>query len=168
MPTKIFARMSNDYFRTNLQLPPALRVQAGRWVRGLVEGAVESPERRLRLSAGHAMGRSCDESWLPALVAELKSDDDEMRFEAAGACGAIAGEAATQHLLSLLEDADHEVQEAAIAALGEVGGEVAKAALVELKESEDERVRDAVDDALEALAFVDYPLAFHVSGEASG
>ena len=146
----------------------SLGVRAAPWVRDLIEEAFESPERRLRLSAVHAMGRSCDESWLPALVAELKSDDDEMRFEAAGACGAIAGEAAAQHLLRLLEDADHEVQEAAIAALGEIGGEVAKAALMELKESEDERVRDAVAEALEALAFVDDPLAFNVSGEASG
>ncbi|MCH8066447.1 MAG: HEAT repeat domain-containing protein [Chloroflexi bacterium] len=146
----------------------SLGVRAVPWVRDLIEEAFESPDRRLRLSAVHAMGRGCDESWLPALIVELESDDDEMRFEAAGACGAIAGEAATQHLLPLLEDADHEVQEAAIAALGEIGGEVAKAALMELKESEDERVRDAVEEALEALAFADDPLAFHVSGEASG
>ena len=146
----------------------SLGARAAPWVRDLIEEAFESPERRLRLSAVHAMGRSCDESWLPALFAELESDDDEMRFEAAGACGAIAGEAAAQHLLPLLEDADHEVQEAAIAALGEIGGEVAKAALMELKQSEDERVRDAVEEALEALAFIDDSLAFHVSGEVSG
>ncbi|MCH8025538.1 MAG: HEAT repeat domain-containing protein [Chloroflexi bacterium] len=146
----------------------SLGTRAAPWARDLIEEAFESPERRLRLSAVHAMGRSCDESWLPALFAELESDDDEMRFEAAGACGAIGGEAAAQHLLPLLEDADHEVQEAAIGALGEIGGEVAKAALMELKERENERVRDAVVEALEALAFVDDPLAFHVSDEASG
>ena len=146
----------------------SLGARAAPWVRDLIEEAFESPERRLRLSAVHAMGRSCDESWLPALFAELESDDDEMRFEAAGACGAIAGEEAAQHLLPLLEDTDNEVQEAAIAALGEIGGEVAKEALAELKESEDERVRDAVEEALEALTFIDDPLAFHASGEVSG
>ena len=142
----------------------SLGARAVPWVRDLIEEAFESQERRLRLSAVHAMGRSCDESWLPALFVELEGDDDEMRFEAAGACGAIAGQAAAQHLLPLLEDADHEVQEAAIAALGEIGGDVAKEALKELEESEDERVRDAVEEALEALTFIDDPLAFEVSG----
>ncbi len=130
------------------------------WVRDLIQGAFESPDRRLRLSAVHAMGRSCDASWLPALTAELESDDAEMRFEAAGACGSIADEAATPHLLRLLEDDDHEVQEAAIGALGQIGGAQAKEALQDLLSDGAERVREAVLSALAEVDFAEDPLAF--------
>jgi HEAT repeat protein len=134
------------------------------WVRDLIQGAFESPDRRLRLSAVHAMGRSCDASWLPALIAELESDDAEMRFEAAGACGSIADEAATPHLLRLLEDDDHEVQETAIGALGQIGGAQAKEALQDLLSDGAERVREAVLSALAEVDFGEDPLAFKFQG----
>ena len=42
------------------------------WVAPIIEEAYASPERRLRLSAVHAMGRSCDRRWLPAVLKELE------------------------------------------------------------------------------------------------
>jgi HEAT repeat protein len=132
------------------------------WVRALIRGAFESADRRLMLSAVHAMGRSCDPEWLPAVFDELQSDDAEMRFEAAGAAGAIADEAALPHLLPLLHDEDTEVQEAAIAALGEIGGKQAADALQELLASGDERVREAALAAQAELDFAEDPLGFKV------
>ncbi len=129
-------------------------------VRDLIQRAFETADRRLWLSAVHAMGRSCDAAWLPTLVQELESDDAEMRFEAASACGSIADEAATPHLLDLLEDDDLEVQEAAIGALGQIGGAQAREALQELLTTGDTRVREAAQAALAEVDFVEDPLAF--------
>lgn len=134
------------------------------WVRDLIRGAFEDSDRRLRLSAVHAMGRSCDAAWLPDLVAELESDDPEMRFEAAGACGAIADEEATPHLLRLLDDDDAEVQEAAINGLGEIGGTEAREALRLLLDSGDERVQEAAVSALAEIDFAEDPLSFKIRG----
>lgn len=128
------------------------------WVRDLIEEAFEGADRRMRISAVHAMGRNCDASWLPALTSELRSDDPEMRFEAAAACGSIAGEAAAEHLLPLLADEDAEVQEAAISALGQIGGAQTKNALQELAGAGDERTRDAALAALAEVEFLEKPL----------
>ena len=121
------------------------------WVRRSIEEAYRSPDRRLRVSAVHAMGRHCDPRWLPILMRELSSDDVEMRFEAASACASMGGEAAVPELVALLEDEDVEVQEAAVAALGEIGGEEARAALEELKEHPEARMREAAAVALEMM-----------------
>ena len=130
------------------------------WVRDAIEKAFESPDRRLRLSAVHAMGDNCESSWLPSLIPELESDDAEMRFEAANACGSIADESANQHLLALLDDDDDEVQGAAINALGQIGGTEAKEALEELLTDGHERVREAVLVALGEVDFAEDPLTF--------
>ena len=133
------------------------------WVRGSVENAYRSGNRRLRLSAVHAMGRNCDPNWLPLLSSELESDEPEMRFEAAVACGACCGESAVPLLKPLLEDEDAEVQEAAIAALGEIGGEAAKRALEEIDDHPEPRIREAVAAALEEIEFNEDPLGFQIS-----
>lgn len=132
------------------------------WVGDLIRQAFESPDRRLRLSALHAMGRSCDAAWLPRLVPALESDDPEMRFEAARACGSITDEAATPHLLPLLHDEDREVQEAAIGALSEIGSREAKRALEALLEDADDRAREAVVSALAEVDFAEDPLGFEL------
>ncbi|MGB2694078.1 MAG: HEAT repeat domain-containing protein [Dehalococcoidia bacterium] len=134
------------------------------WVEDLIDRAYDSPDRRLRLSAVHAMGRSCDAAWLPKLVTELESDDAEMRFEAAVACGSIGDDAATSYLVPLLHDEDAETQEAAIAAVGEIGGAEAREALQNIVEGADERVREAVDVALAGLEFADNPLGAQLKG----
>ena len=130
------------------------------WVRRSIEEAYRSPDRRLRVSAVHAMGRHCDPRWLPILMRELASDDAEMRYEAANACASMGGEAAIPELVALLEDEDVEVQEAAVAALGEIGGEGARAALEELREHPEARMREAAAAALELMEFNEDSLGF--------
>ncbi len=142
----------------------SLGARSADWVRDLIQDAYESADRRLRISAVHAMGRSCDSAWLSALFAELESDDAEMRYEACVAAGAIGDPEATPYLAPLLRDEDPEAQEAAIAALGQVGGVGAKEALQELLAEGDDRVRDAALAALAEVDFADDPLAFKLQG----
>lgn len=134
------------------------------WVAELIQRAVESTDRRLSLSAVHAMGRSCNVDWLPQAIDALASDDAEMRFEAAIACGAIGDEAATPHLVAAIEDEDVEVQEAAVAALSEIGGAQAKETLEALIAGENERLRDAARAALIELDFAADPLGIKLEG----
>ena len=136
----------------------ALGARGEPWVRDLIERSFDDGDRQLRLSAVHAMGRSCDTSWLPALFDGLESDDAEMRFEAAGALGSMADEAATPHLLPLLNDEDAEVQDAVIVALGEIGDAQAREALREIAADSNERLREAAAAALAAADFNDDPL----------
>lgn len=139
----------------------ALGVYGAAWVDEAIEGAYASGDRRLRISAVAAMGRSAEPKWLPQVLREMGSDDPEMRFEAATAAGAIGDEDAIDHLAVLTSDDDAEVQEAAIAALGEIGGPRARSILQSVaSESKDERVLEAVSDALAAADFLEDPLAF--------
>ncbi|MBI2724265.1 MAG: HEAT repeat domain-containing protein [Chloroflexi bacterium] len=139
----------------------ALGVRSEPWVRGLIEESFDSGDRRMMISAVHAMGRSADPDWLPQVMTEMASDDPEMRFEAATAAGGIGDEEAIPHLLQLASDEDAEVQEAAIAALGEIGGFAARDALRTVgSESDDERVLTAVTEALAQADFVEDPLGF--------
>jgi len=128
------------------------------WVHAVIREAHASPERRLRVSAVHAMGRNCDPRWLPILLSELTSDDAEMRYEAAAACGAIGDEGCVSHLLPLIEDEDAEVQSAAIDALGQIGGREAKEALREALRHASGHVREAALAALAEAEFEDDPL----------
>ncbi len=135
------------------------------WVTDVITQAFDGVDRRLRLSAAYAMGRSCDPAWLPRLFEELENDDAEMRFEAAGAIGMIADESAIPHLLPLLQDEDGEVQATAVAALGEIGGDTAKGALEDLSAAGDPALRELALDALSELEFADDPLSFSVRGD---
>jgi HEAT repeat protein len=139
----------------------ALGVRGKDWVHDLIEGAYSSGDRRLAISAVHAMGRNADLEWLPAIIEEMESEDAEMRFEAATAAGGIADEQAIPHLAELTADEDAEVQEAAIAALGQIGGPAARSALHSVAaETSDERVLEAASDALAEADFVEDPLGF--------
>lgn len=138
------------------------------WVTDLIEAAFEGADRRLRISAAHAMGRSCDPAWLPRLFDELENDDAEMRFEATGAIGLIADESAVTHLLPLLHDEDGEVQGVAIGALGEIGGDAAKEALEDLLAEGDSALGELARDALSELEFGEDPLGFSVQGDETG
>ncbi len=135
------------------------------WVTDLIDQAFDSGERRLRLSAVHAMGRSCDAAWLPVLYGELESDDAEMRFEVAGAIGMIADDSAIPYLLPMLEDEDVEVQAASVGALGEIGGDTAKGALEEIAADDDAALRELALEALSDVEFAEDPLSFSVRGE---
>jgi HEAT repeat protein len=132
------------------------------WVQQAIRQAYADDDRRLRVSAVHAMGRNCDPNWLPLLFQELSSGDPEMRFEAALACGSLADEAAVPRLTPLLEDQDSEVQAATIAALGEIGGREAKAALMRYLDHPSRIVRDAVREALSLADFDEDPFSFSI------
>jgi HEAT repeat protein len=141
----------------------ALGVRGKDWVHDLIEEAHGSGDRRLTISAIHAMGRNADLAWLPMIIEEMESEDAEMRFEAATAAGGIADEDAIPHLAELTADEDVEVQEAAIAALGQIGGPSARSVLHEVAaETSDERVLEAVTDALAEADFVEDPLGFKI------
>ncbi len=130
------------------------------WVRDAVREAYESDVHRLKVAAVHAMGRSCDDRWLPLLTRELSSDDPEVRYEAAVALGSLADERAIPHLIRLVVDPDEEVKQAVVIALGEIGGSHARGALLALLDSESEATREAATDALALLDFEEDPLAF--------
>jgi HEAT repeat protein len=130
------------------------------WVRDGIRDAYESAIHRFKVAAVNAMGRSCDDRWLPLLVRELSSDDAEVRYEAAVASGLLGDERSIPHLIKLVIDPDAEVKLAAISALGEIGGLQAREALVILLESESEASRQAAADALALLDFEADPLAF--------
>ncbi|MEX2245515.1 MAG: HEAT repeat domain-containing protein [Dehalococcoidia bacterium] len=133
------------------------------WVVELIEEAYASGDRRLHISAIHAMGRSAEHRWLAAVIDEMENEDGEVRFEAATAAGAIGDEGAIPSLAQLTGDEDAEAQEAAIGALGQIGGAAARAVLQAVAEEQrDERVREAVAEALEAADFVDDPLGFRM------
>ena len=141
----------------------ALGVRGKDWVHDLIEEAYSSGERRLTISAIHAMGRNADLAWLPMIIQEMESEDAEMRFEAATAAGGIADEDAIPHLAELTADEDVEVQEAAISALGQIGGPSSRSVLHEVaSETSDERVLEAVTDALAEADFVEDPLGFKI------
>jgi HEAT repeat protein len=138
----------------------ALGVRSYEWVRDMIEEAYSSGERRLQISAVHAMGRNADTDWLPTVIEEMHSDDGEMRFEAATAAGGIADEDAIPDLAQLANDEDAEVQEAAIAALGQIGGPAARDVLQSIAAgSDDERILEAVTDAMTEADFAEDPMA---------
>jgi HEAT repeat protein len=138
----------------------ALGARSAAWVQAIIQDAYDCPERRLRVSAVHAMGRNCDPVWLPVLFHELASEDAEMRYEAATACGSIGEQASLPHLLPLIEDGDAEVQRAAIEALGAIGGRAARRALEQALGDPREHVREAALAALAETDFNEDPLGF--------
>ena len=130
------------------------------WVRQAVSEAYESGTQRLKVSAVHAMGRSCQPRWLPLVTREATSDEAELRYEAAVAIGLIGEDHAIPALLPLLEDEDEQVRDAALASLGEIGGPEAREALLKLLDSSSKATRDAAAAALSEIDFEQDPLGF--------
>jgi len=130
------------------------------WVRQAISEAYENGARRLKVSAVHAMGRSCEPRWLPLLVRELNNEEAEIRYEAAVACGSLGDEGAVPHLVKLVSDPDDEVRQASVASLGEIGGREARDALSELKEDPSLAVREAAREALAEVGFEEAPISF--------
>jgi HEAT repeat protein len=129
------------------------------WVEPAIQAAYESEAPRLKVSALHAMGRSCQVGWLPVLIEELANEDPEMRYEAATALGSLADRRAVSHLAPLLQDADLEVQEAAIGALGQIGGSEAKLLLRPLLRDASPSVKEAAAAAVAEANFSEDPLS---------
>ena len=148
----------------------ALGILSREWVTDLINDSYGSGDRRLAISAVHAMGRNADPEWLPVLFDEMVSEDAEMRFEAAQAAGELGDEEAIPNLSALTADDDREVQEAAIIALGAIGGSAAKSVLTDLlTEHDDERVLEVVMEAMTAADFLEDPMALkaYLDGEAA-
>ncbi|MCC7366355.1 MAG: HEAT repeat domain-containing protein [Dehalococcoidia bacterium] len=124
------------------------------WVATLINDAYYDDDRRLRVAAMVAMGRSADISWLDLLDDDARSDDPEFRFHAASAFGAIGSEDAVDTLAELLEDEDTEVLLAALLALGEIGGAEAVRYLEEYIEVAPPEFAEPAQVALETALFV--------------
>ena len=138
----------------------ALGAISGEETDNLIESIYEEESFWLKVGAVDAMGRSCNEAWLPFVLSELESRAPEMRHAAAFAAGEIGDEEAVAPLGQLaIEDPDREVQLAAIHALGEIGGNRARVALQGVLFQGDDDLRDAVAEAIGELAFHDDPLS---------
>lgn len=128
-----------------------------------IKNSYESHDERLSISAVYAMGRNCDQWWLPTLVKELKNPDAEMRYEAAASIGEIGDAETVQHLLPLTEDPDIDVRLSAIQALGKLGGNEAKQHLLKYADDPNEAIRDAIEEALNEISSQDDMTIFDMS-----
>ncbi|TFH35587.1 MAG: hypothetical protein E4G99_06980 [Anaerolineales bacterium] len=125
-------------------------------IEGLIQAAYASNDDGLRQSALLAMGRSANEIWEEAILAELNSHSPELRFEAARAAGELELRSAVLSLIELLEDVNDDVRKSAIWSLGQNGSTAARTALEALKGSlEGEAFAAQVEDALEHIAFLE-------------
>ncbi|MCK5577339.1 MAG: HEAT repeat domain-containing protein [Dehalococcoidales bacterium] len=120
--------------------------------------AYQSSDTKLKVSAIHAMGKSCSPHWLPLLSQELASDDSEMRYEAACSCGDLGEGEAVGELISLTDDTDAEVRLVAIQALGKIGGREAKEHLQRCLDHPNEAVCQVAADALHEIEVIEEPL----------
>jgi HEAT repeat protein len=138
----------------------ALGAISGEDTQNLIESVYDEGDSLwLKVGAVDAMGRSCDEVWLPIVIRELENASPQMRHAAAFAAGSIGEERAVEPLMEMAaNDPDREVQRAAIAALGEIGGQRAKVALRNLLYTGDDELRDDVQEALANIEFGDDPL----------
>ena len=122
----------------------------------LILNAYRDDEPLMRVSSLFAMGRSCDEDWLPHIIAELSSEHPEMRYEAARAAGELELRPALARLAQLAFEDDREIQEMAIWALGEIGGKDANRVLTQLaalaEAADDDVLADAVAEAQSVAA----------------
>ncbi len=120
-------------------------------VKKAIREAYKSTDPKIKNSALYAMGRNCDNAWLPILIKEMSNPNPDVRYEAAGSCGEICDEEAVPYLIKMTNDKDYEVQQAAIIALGKIGGIKAKAHLMKLVNHPDENVADAAETALKQV-----------------
>jgi HEAT repeat protein len=128
-------------------------------VRDLIDSVYQEGTPELKVGAIDAMGRSCDEAWLPVVLQEMTAEEPELRYAAACAAGSIGDEEAIEDLRQLaMYDPDHEVQVAAVLALGEVAGQLARVALKDIQSHGDDALQDAVEEALREISFLDDPL----------
>ncbi len=138
----------------------ALGAISGEDVRNLIESVYEESDSIwLRAGAVDAMGRSCDQGWLPLIAKEMESPAPQMRHAAAFAAGAIGDEEMVDPLMEMAaNDPDREVQKVAVSALGEIGGQRAKVALRNLLFTGDDELREDIQEAIANIEFGDDPL----------
>ncbi len=138
----------------------ALAAISGEDTQNLIESVYEEGDSLwLKVGAVDAMGRSCDEVWLPIVMKEMENVSPQMRHAAAFAAGSLGDEKAVGPLMEMAQyDPDPEVQRAAVAAMGEIGGNVAKVALKNLLFEGDDDLRDDIREAIANIEFGDNPL----------
>lgn len=137
----------------------ALGAISGEETQNLIESIYEEGSLWLQIGAVDAMGRSCDEVWLPVVLNEMGNPSPEMRHAAVYAAGSIGDEAAVERLADVAaHDPDRQVQLAAVHSLGEIGGRRAKVALNNLLYEGDDELREAVEEALIEVEFGEDPL----------
>src|SRR3954464_9718051 len=137
----------------------ALGAISGDEIDNLIESIYAEESMVLKIGAVDAMGRSCNDTWLPIVLKELEHRAPLMRHAAAFAAGEIGEEEAVSPLQrAAIQDPDSEVRHAAIRALGSIGGPKASVALkTVLYEGHDED-RPAIEEAQQELSFYDDPL----------
>ncbi|MCL2281513.1 MAG: HEAT repeat domain-containing protein [Dehalococcoidia bacterium] len=119
--------------------------------------AYRGQEQRMRVSSIYAMGRNCDQLWLPTVLKEMNSTEAEMRYEAAVAAGELGETAAVPQLIELTTDPDAEVQMAAVLALGKIGGKEAKQQLTSLRSHKSQAMRDAAEQSISEIDTLGVP-----------
>ena len=129
-------------------------------VKEAITQAYQSHNSRLKISSLYAMGKSCDQSWLPLVIKELESADAEIRYEAAVASGELGAEEVLPHLVRLTSDPYIEVQLATIQALSKIGGSKAKESLKKCLTDAKKEIRQAAAEALHELEATADPLSF--------
>jgi HEAT repeat protein len=137
----------------------ALGAISGEETENLIESIYQENSLWLKVGAMDAMGRSCNESWLPLVLREMENRAPEMRHAAAFAAGEIGDEVAVNQLKRMaVLDPDREVQLAAVHALGEIGGNQAKVALKAVLFEGDEALEEAVQEAMSEIEFNEDPM----------
>jgi HEAT repeat protein len=137
----------------------ALGAISGEETENLIESIYEEDSLWLKVGAVDAMGRSCNEIWLPLIMREMENRAPEMRHAAAFAAGEIGDDAAIDQLKRMaVLDPDREVQLAAIHSLGEIGGNQAKVALKAILYEGDEALEEAVQEAIGEIEFNEDPM----------
>ncbi len=131
-------------------------------VQDAIGEAYKSTLPGFKASAIYAMGKSCNNVWMPILVRELSSMDAEVRYEAAGACGEIEEEECVPYLIQTLDDSDMDVRMAAIQALGKIGNAQAKECLRQCLESDNDAIRQMAEQALQEIDLGEAPLTFGI------
>lgn len=138
----------------------ALGAISGEDTENLIESIYHEESVWLRVGAMDAMGRSCNETWLPIVIQEMENPAPEMRHAAAFAAGEIGEVDAIEPLKRVaIDDPDRDVQIAAIHALSEIGGPMSRVALKSVLYEGDDELREAVEEALTEVAFNDDPLS---------
>ena len=137
----------------------ALGAISGEDTENLIESIYQEDSLWLKVGAVDAMGRSCNDMWLPLIVRELENPAPEMRHAAAFAAGEIGEEDAIEPLKRMaIEDPDHEVKLVAVHALSEIGGPLARVALKSILYEGDDDLQQAVQEAMTEVAFQEDPL----------
>lgn len=150
----------NEDDRVRARALEALGAISGEDTENLIESMYHEDSMWLKVGALDAMGRSCNDYWLPTVFLEMENPAPEMRHAAAFAAGEIGDDDAMEMLKRMaIEDPDRDVQLAAIHALAEIGGPLARVALKSILYEGDDELREAVEEAMTEVAFNDDPLS---------